>query len=424
MTNPYLERLRLKYDGVKNGIEGFQTRAAKEDRDLTEDELRSIKSQAEDLKTLAKEIADLTEIEDNNNKVASLRSALAPKEEKRTGTAYTQAKDPGHYRSEKEGGKLSFFSDIVAAQNRDEDAARRLTEHNRALTTGSNGPGVVAPHWLTEEFQTLNRQQRAAANAVRRIPLGTDPRPLTLPKQTVGAAVAAQTNENDAVLGTDAWDSDVDVVSPKPLAGKQTVSRQMVDMSDPAIDQLIYGDLISDYNSKLETQVCTALLAAAGTTVVTFADEAAFAASGAAVGAVIDASTKVWAGRFAPADTLISSIPRFGKFRKLVDSTGRPLMPFAQYGPQNAAGVQNGLTGASIEGLNAVATSGIGTGLAAEKFLVIRAQDTLLFESDTLRFRYDEQVGPESIVLGVWGYTAVKVRNTESVKSVTMTAVS
>ncbi|MGH3500757.1 MAG: hypothetical protein ACRDQA_07655, partial [Nocardioidaceae bacterium] len=45
-----------------------------------------------------------------------------------------------------------------------------------------------------------------------------------------------------------------------------------------------------------------------------------------------------------------------------------------------------------------------------DKFAVLRSPDTLLFESNMLRFRFEEVSGPESIVLGIWGYVAVLVR--------------
>ena len=37
---------------------------------------------------------------------------------------------------------------------------------------------------------------------------------------------------------------------------------------------------------------------------------------------------------------------------------------------------------------------------------VLKADDSLLLESSTFNFRYEEVLGPESIRLGVWGYAA------------------
>lgn len=430
--NVYLTRKREQYDQLRASIEGFQTRAADEQRDLTEDELKSVTEQGDQARKLADEITSLSEIETRNRAVASLADSLGDATEKgrTTSTTTTRDRDPGHYRSEKDGGRNSFFADLYRSRSQgDEDAGRRLAEHSRALTTGSNGPGVVPPHWLTEEFELLARQGRSLANAVRNIPLGDDPRPITLPKQTVGtdAVVAEQAAENNAVAGTDAWDSDVDTVVPKPTAGKQTVSRQMIDMASPAIDQLIYGDLLAVYNDKIEAKVGAALIAAAGTAVTTFANEAAFTGTLPAVpayDAVIDTSLAVWNARKRPADLLAMTVNRWGKFKKLKDADGRPLIPASTAGPMNVIGVGNVLAAGQLDALGVIASDGIGSGSAyPESVLALRASDTLLFESNVTRFRFEEVSGPESIVLGIWAYSAVIVRQSgKSVKRFVVTA--
>lgn len=437
--NAYLKAQRDKYNQLRTAITGVQDLAVKDKRDLTEDELRSITEQGEQATKLAAEIETLTVHEVRDNKVADLahqlRNAKADTEskpeddkpddgeqgdvenlggEQTRGKTTTKDRDPGHYRSVKAGGRHSFFSDLYRSKaNDDTDAAKRLAEHHRALTTQAHGPGVVPPVWLTSEFETLARQGRALANAVRPISLGDDPRPLTLPKQTVGtdAVVAEQAAENNAVGGADAWDSDVDVVTPKPTAGKQTVSRQMIDMSDPAIDELIYGDLLAVYNDKVEAKVGAAVIAAAGAAVTTFATEAAFNAAGAAIDSVIDLAVAVRNARKRPASILAMTVSRYGKFLKLKDTTGRPLIPSETAGPMNVAGVGEVAVDGRVEGLGVIATDGIGSGAAyPESYLALYPADTILFESNMLRFRFEEQAGPESVVLGVWGYTAVIVR--------------
>ena len=421
-VNPYLTRLREQYDGLRTGIEGLQTRAAAENRDLTEDELRSVKEQGEQAKTLAAQITDLTDIETRNAQVADMAGRIsgatggdqAGGGTVRVGGAQTQDRDPGHYTRSSES---SFFGDLYQARaNNDETAARRLVEHNRALATGAAGAGVVPPKWLTEEYAALARQGRALANAVRNIPLGNDPRPLTLPKQTTGADgtnPAQQAAENDVTPSADKWASSVDTVVPKPTRGKQIVSRQMLDMASPAIDLLIYGDLLAEYNRQVEAAVGAALVTASGAAVATFATEAAFTGTPPAVpaqDAVIDAAVAVWNGRKAPADILAMSINRWGKFKKLRDTTGRPLIPSESAGPVNVAGVGDVKAAGVIEGLAAIVTESGAIGTYPDNFLVLRGSDTLLFESAMMRFRYEERSGPESIELGVWAYTAVLVR--------------
>lgn len=433
--NPYLQNLRDKYDGLRTGIEGLQTRAADENRDLTEDELRSVSEQAEQAKRLAAQIEDLTEIETRNRKVAELAANVASGTDTdetrstRVGTAKAQDRDPGHYTRSS---AHSFFSDMYRARTGDEGASRRLAEHNRALTTGSQGPGVVPPHWLTQEFETLARQGRRVASAVRQVPLGDDPRPLTLPKQTAGvdSVVAEQSSENTHPSETDAWDSDVTTVTPKPTAGIQVVSRQMLDMSNPAIDQLIYGDLLAAYNQKIEAKVVAAMTTSAGTAVTAYATEAAWTtaitnASGdvPVVDDLVDLAIAVRNARKLPADVLVLSVLRYGDLLKLKDSTGRPLMPLESAGPMNVIGTGSVAVDGRFHGLGVIATDGITQ--YPESILAARASDTLLFESAVTRFRFEEVAGPESVKLGIWAYSAVHVKYAgASVKRNQITAAS
>lgn len=440
--HPYLEALQGKYDTLNSSVEALQTRAVDEKRDLSEDELRSITDMGEQMKTLATQIDNLADIETRSAAVASAAAKVTAATDRgddkpagdtqtrsgtqRLGTTTTQDRDPGHYRRN---GGHSFFGDMYRSKYFEDDASRtRLREHVRALDTGTEGVGTVAPKWMTEEFETLARQGRALANAVRNIPLGDDPRPMTLPKQTAGtdAVVAEQADENDPVPGTDAWDSDVDIVTPKPTTGKQVVSRQMVDMSSPAIDQLIYGDLMAVYNLKVEKKVGLAVVTAAGSAVTTLATDAAFGSNAAAIDAVIDTSIAVRNARKLPANVVAMSVNRWGKFKKLKDGNNRPLIPVSTYGPQNVNGIGSVAVDGVIEDLSAVATDGIGDGTTfPESVVVLRSTDTLLFESNLLRFRFEEVAGPESIVLGIWGYTAVIVRQaTKSVKRFVITAAS
>jgi HK97 family phage major capsid protein len=448
MPNPYLEKLRRDYDTLRTSIEGLQQTAVTEERDLTTEEMTSVRGQSEQMQTLHTQISQLTEIEVTNRAVqeqaarisgdaavdavrngrgdAQLTTMHRPAQGGQPLTSRTTAvdRDPGHYTRS---APNSFFGDLHRARNSDDDAARRLTEHNRALSTGTGnaGAGVVPPHWLTEEFELLARQGRALASAVRNIGLGSDPRPITLPKQTAGtdSEIVEQASENAATEDDDAWTSDVDTVTPKPTAGIQIVSRQMLDMSSPAIDALIYGDMLAAYNLKVEKKVGAAMVTAAGSAVTTFATEAAFNADQDASDAVIDTAIAVRNARKLPPDLIAMGVVRYGAFLKLKDADGRPMIPDASNGPMNAIGVGTVQVDGRMHGLGIIATDGVSTGSYPESILVARAADTILFESDVLRFRYEEPLGPESVKLGVWGYTACIVRQaTKSVKRIVVTA--
>jgi HK97 family phage major capsid protein len=454
MPNAYLAKLRQDYDTQKAAIAALQQKALDENRDLTDEEMTSVRGMSESCEKLHTQITQLTDIEVRDRKVQEEAARIISDADRAAvdgradpvltrvgghgqhpqvnpaggtplvGNARAVDRDPGHYTRS---APNSFFGDLHRARHGDDDAARRLVEHNRALSTGTGnaGAGVVPPHWLSEEFELLARQGRALASAVRNIGLGSDPRPLTLPKQLTGtdAEVVEQSAENDATEDDDAWTSDVDTVTPKPTAGIQIVSRQMLDMSSPAIDSLIYGDMIAAYNLKIEKKVGAAMVTAASTAVTTFATEAAFNTDQDASDAVIDTAIAVRNARKLPADIVAMGIVRYGAFLKFKDADGRPLIPEASNGPMNAIGVGTVAVDGRMHGLGIIATDGVSTGSYPESILVARAADTILFESDTLRFRYEEPLGPESVKLGIWGYSAVIVRQAgKSVKRIVVTA--
>ncbi|MBF8189122.1 phage major capsid protein [Nonomuraea sp. K274] len=422
MTNPYLKKLRGQYDSLKVSMEGLQTRAADEGRDLSEDELRSVKDQSATAKGLAEQIESLTEIENRNRKVAELATAAEGTEQTRALGITATDRDPGHYR--KDGGH-SFFGDLYRARSLGDDVASdRLTQHNRALSTGTNGPGIVPPKWMTDEFAALPYQGRALANVVRNIPLGSDARPITLPKQTAGTAVGGQVGdaENGAIVSTDAWDSDVDTIVPKAVAGAQLVSRQMLDMSSPAVDILIYGDLLAAYNKEIENKLGVALLGVGTPLTATQAQFIAHASTGGtfAPDLVVRAGVAVRSARHQAANILAMTPDRYGEFLMLKDSTGRPLITDGSEGPMNVVGVGSVNVDGRIKGFGVVVSAGMDDATAnQDSFSVFHSPDVLLFESNLLRFRYDEPNGPESVKLGIWRYAAVAVRQgTRAVKNV------
>lgn len=428
MANAYLDRLRGQHDEIRARVEGLQTAAVAADRDLTEDELRSVTEDGAKATALAAQIESLHEQETRAAKVAALAPIAPPAAVETRGVVHTQDRDPGHYRTVKDGGTHSFFADMYKSdQNRDESARQRLTEHTRALSVGAGsgntiaGGGIVPPRWMTDLFLPLSRQNRVLSAQVTALPLGDDPRAIVLPKQTAGtdAVVAAQV-EGQAVSGADAYNTSTETLTPAAIAGKQTVSRQLVDSATPAVDQLIYTDLLSVYDAQIELLVANALVAAAGGATTTFATEAAFSANAAGTGSVayngvVDAETAVWAARFLAATLVGVSPKRWGAFRKLSGQDGRPLLSTGAGVPQNVVGTTEGATPNGYVGVIGSLPMFVTSSLAvtpgsAESHVIARASDAILAESDLLQFRFEEVAGPQDIVLGVWRYAGVLVR--------------
>jgi HK97 family phage major capsid protein len=441
-----LTRRREEFRTVHERARGVVETAAGENngagRDLSEAELAAVTADRERAEALSAEIEQLVEDELRAARVAAGYAEIgAPTETENAGgagegdehertehtTSGTTAadRDPGHYRSAVEGGQYSFFTDLVRAREGDGDAATRLQEHNRALSTTVSGAGIVPPRWLTDEYEALARQGRVVAEMVRHIPI-SDPTPMTLPRQTMGTdgVLAEQATENTHPSETDAFATTTDVVTPKPTSGIQVVSRQMIDSTNPAADMLIYGDMLSVYNRKIEDKVTAALVTAAGTAAATIASDATNFTAAAAEDAITDAAIAVWNGRKLPADALAMRISRWGRFMKFRDTAGRRLYP-AEGEMVNISGRGSVQVPGSVGGLGVAATDGLGIGGVTypENILVFRSGDTILFEGSVLRFRYEEVAGPESVKLGVWAYSAVIVRQAaSSVRRVQITA--
>jgi hypothetical protein len=365
---------------------------------------------------------------DGADEDAQIRAAVG------TSSTMTRDRDPGIYvrsqtieTGEHRGERThSFFHDLVHASEGDTGARERLGAHHRALSNASQGAGLVPPVWLTSEFEYLARQGRQVADIVRHYPLGNDPRPITLPRQTAGtdSVIAQVSPENTHPSETNGINTTTDVVTPVPTSGIQVVSRQMIDMDDPAIDAFVYGDMLSVYNTKVEAQVCAAMVTAAGSAVTTYASDATNFTASAAEDGVTDAAFGVWNARKLPADIVAMRVLRWGKFNKFRDTSGRRLYPTDESQIVNGSGRGSVTSPGSVGGLPVIGTDGLGTSGYAETILVARSQDTILFEGDIMRFRYEEVAGPESVKLGIWAYTAVMVRQTaNSVRKLTISAV-
>ena len=444
-ASAYLVALRGRYDEIKRTTDALKAGAVAASRQLTETEHASVRELDGQAGSLFTQIEEVQAAELRDSKINALAGQLSgggdgegdpddgtggdgsgetgPEfvgpagQRRRAGGAQTTVRDPGHYRKFADGGRHSFFGDLYHAREGDALASGRIAEHSafmraemRVIDTAGEGVGVIPPKWLTAEWTEVPRQGRALSNAIRNIDIGSDPRPMTLPKQTAGsgqstANVAEQANEGDSVSSTDAWDSDVDTVTPKPTAGSQEVTRQLLDMSTPAIDELIYGDLLGDYDDKIEAKVCAAILAVG--TAIDALDGTDVTDPDHYDQHVIPAAMIVKNARKRPPNIFTMSSIRWGGVLNLRDSTGRPLVPDPASGPMNVAGVGSVDVDGRYHGLGVVSTSGFTND---DVIIAVHLASVILFEGSMLRFRYEQPAGPEKVRLGIWAYSAVKVR--------------
>jgi hypothetical protein len=273
----------------------------------------------------------------------------------------------------------------------------------RAAATTATGAGVIPPTWLFDEFAGAAHGGRPTADTLRRVPI-TNANPITIGVQTAGAVVGDQAAENTAPADGSFTATPL-VTVPKTKTGKVDVSRQLLDGSNPAVDGLVFSDCLGAYAENVEMMVWAALEALlpagmAGEVTVDLATDII-------PDGLIDAGVLVRTNRKAPPRVAFCSEVTWGTLTKEKDLAGRPLVVTGYHGPNNAYGLGEAITyghiAGEVAGLNVV-PSWAGTD---NHFYTVKADDTLLLESTTMTFRYEEVLGPETIRLGVWGYAAV-----------------
>jgi HK97 family phage major capsid protein len=287
-------------------------------------------------------------------------------------------------------------------------------------TDGAGGE-FVPPLWIMQEYAEFVRASRVAAGLIRNIDLpgGTDS--ISIPRITGGSTTAAQTADNAAVSETDMTTSSA--TGPvRTIAGQQDIALQLLEQSPIMFDEVVFQDLIADYNSKLDTQILngsgasgqhTGFLTLAGTNSLSYTDASPtvpeFWPSGGQ--ALSQAST----GRKLPMSGFIMHSRRWFWMASALDTGNRPFVVPAAAGPYNALATMNGLAAEGPVGTwhgypvfldqNMPTTLGGGT---EDAVICYRGNDHLLFEG-AIRTRALPEVlsGTLTVRLQVYAYSAL-----------------
>jgi len=429
----YLRNLNDQYKALQTSIDGLQTRAAEAKRDLTNEELRSVVEMGEKGKMLFTQISDLTEVELRNAKTAAMQAKVASAIAEGTagagetgdgdaggtgagttqnlGGATTQDRDPGFYTRSSQ---HSFIGDQYrSAKMGDKEAAQRLTQHSNALrgnvhlrdvlgTTTGGGVGLVPPVWLAEQFAPILHRRLRVATQLRQIPWA-GPYPWTIPVASTAATtttVAEGTNptENDPTYTTI-------TVLPAAISGFSEVSRQMLEGSNPAVDAIIWGDMMGNFYDNAETLTIVAIEGVTGINLLTV--------TGTTIdlmrGGVLDAISAIEDNAAGDGDVYFGRKARWTTYLKLADTTGRPLIVNQGYGAMNAVGLGNNTGGfrnpvaGELENLAVVTSPTVN----ASRGYVVNSQELLFSISPPMQFAFEQPAGPALVRVGVWGYVAV-----------------
>jgi hypothetical protein len=235
--------------------------------------------------------------------------------------------------------------------------------------------------------------------------------------------VAVQANQNDAVSGNGSRLGDYSV-NVNTIAGQNDVSRQLLERSQPGIDEVIFGDLMADYDAKLDTQLLSGtgnsgkhqgIRTASGVNTVAYTDGSPTAAE--LVPKLYDGIQKVASNRYADADTIVMHPRRAAWLASNLSST----FPLFQLGGlYQASGTQNNGFTNGIAGLQVIRDANVGVLYGAstteDEIYVVRSNDLILAEGP-LAARVFEDVGSGTLTvrLQVYAYSAFAIRLAKAV---------
>jgi HK97 family phage major capsid protein len=296
------------------------------------------------------------------------------------------------------------MNDLLGELERTNPAlARRIADsgmlvEKRAINrTDGTGGEFVPPLWLLEEYAALARAGRPFADAVRNVPLpgGTDS--INVPRITTGSLTAAQTADNAAVSSQDM--ATATVTAPvRTIAGQEDVALQLLDQSPIAFDQIVFEDLIADYNLQLDLQVLNGsgasgqllgILGVSGINAITYTD---------ATPTVPELWPKL-ADSLNQASNNRKAVPthywmhgrRWFWMASQLDTANRPFFVAASNGPTNALGVQDGSYNQGGPVTNVIGVpvyldlnipTNLGAGTNEDRIIATRMRDHILFEGD------------------------------------------
>ena len=427
MSNAFLGSLREKRESKTSMIESIVERAAEEVRDLTEVELVNVEALNTEIKKLDERIEQISDIELRNSKAADLAAkvdATAPKSEKRSASPAYVIKEELTY-SERTAG--NFLNDAMKAQfGNDYEARERIQRHQnemsvemRAAST-SSFDGLVVPQYLVDLYAPLARAGRPFADAARKHVMPQQGMSVVISRITTGTDVAYQTSQNTAAVSQDPDDTTL-TVNINTIAGQNSVSKQAL-MRGYNIENIVLGDLIRAYNTKLDNSLLNGTgsngqpLGLAGMTtgiLVTYT-----ATTGTVAGVfpkIADAIQQVQSTIYASPNAIIMHPRRLGFFLAGLDGSNRPLVVPTANNPQNAMGVGTGLpsygnSGYSLLGLPIITDANVATNLGTstnqDAIYVVDLNECHLWEEAPTYVKFEEPAGKVAINIVLFGYSA------------------
>lgn len=312
---------------------------------------------------------------------------------------------------------LADLPEPVAHALREMDA---FTETRDLTRTDGAGGDFVPPLYLMDEYAEMARYGAPFANSVRNLPLPAATDSINIPRITGGTATAVQTADNAAVTETDITSATV-TAPVRTIAGQQDVAIQLLDQSPLAFDEIIFADLVADYQYRKEDQCLNGsgssgqvlgIRNVSGVNAITYTDASPTVPE--FYPKVADALNQGETARKRPLTRGFIAPRRFWWVAAALDSSNRPLVVPALHGPNNALGSRDAVPQLDGEVLKMLAvfekTGAMPTNLGGgteDAAVITRVEDHILFES-SLRARVLPEVGSGNLTvrMQVYGYLA------------------
>jgi HK97 family phage prohead protease/HK97 family phage major capsid protein len=315
----------------------------------------------------------------------------------------------------------------AAARNNDDEAIARLRKFraqsedmaelvhhtlNFAPQTTTTAGSLIPPGYRPDLYVSDLFKERPLVNLASQGTIA-NASPFTVPKfgsVTGGSATHVEgTNPSDGSLTFSPQ-----VVSPQAISGRIVLTREIVDSSNPAIDQIAFAEMRESYNRQTEAIVYTLLngtLGAGGTITAGFVPSGAQAVTTAGgtdnqtlAKALRKAIADYFFARFMPITGAAMGQGATGRLVQAVDTTQRPLFPWVA--PSNPQGLANASSGGyQVDQVTIVpAWAMTGTAAGDSQIFLLRSSDLWVWESPLLTFRFEEKQGPANIELNIFAY--------------------
>jgi len=435
---------------LKTNLDAVIDAPTKEARNLTDEETAkfnearaAVKAKDEEIEALQGRIKDAEEAEARDARAAEIRAQFGQEGPQPTGARVTS--EPLTYQR---GNGHSYFMDLANSQLRNDGAAlARLQRHETELRvelparerrrdeaaqrelrsvpgvserqresvfekrvnpnrTDGQGGYFVPPLWLIDEYIDLPRYGRPFANAVRNLPLPSGTDSVNLPKIATGTATGVQTADAAAVTSTDMTDTFV-TAPVRTIAGQQDVAMQLLDQSPITFDEIVFADLVADYNQRVDTQLIsgsgsagqvTGVLNASGINAITYTDATPTLPEMHVPW--IQSVSQVFTNRKMPALATFVTPSIWYWAAAQLDTNNRPLILPEQNGPFNPLALQTGEIAEGPVGRLTVGTpvlldgnipSNLGGGTNETRIITARTSDLYLWEG-AMRTRVLQEV--------------------------------